>query len=127
MANVLLVDDDVDVLATVADAVKSEGHDVTMAASGLAALDFLDTGAPLDLMITDVIMPGLNGFNLARMAVSRRPSLRVLYLSGYSESEVMSRDLGGRHGKMLMKPLLMSELRLEIEAALSNRSKRGSR
>jgi CheY-like chemotaxis protein len=119
MANILVVDDDSEVLSTLANIVKAGGHTVATAASGTEALDLLDRGIPLDLMLTDVIMPGLNGFNLARMARSRRRGLKILYLTGYSEQEVASRDSGDRYGKMLNKPILPSELRDEVDSALS--------
>src|SRR6266478_514130 len=86
MATVLMVDDDADVLATLAAIVKSAGHRVVQASSGITALDILDRDLSIDLMVTDVIMPGLNGFNLAQMARLRRHSLRVLYLSGYCDT-----------------------------------------
>jgi DNA-binding NtrC family response regulator len=123
MASVLMVDDDPDVLSTLAAIVKSAGHCVVKASSGMMALDILDGDLPIDLMVTDVTMPDLNGFSLARMARERRQSLKVLYLTGFHEMAVAMRDIGERYGKMLNKPLLPAELRREVNDALATDSK----
>src|ERR1700746_7664 len=119
MATVLVVDDDIDVLDTLAAIVRARGPSGLQDARGGMAPDVLDGDAPIDLLVTDVIMPGLNGFNLARMARMRRSALRVLYLTGFSEEALAMRDGGDHYGKMLIKPLLPADLRKEINAALS--------
>jgi two-component system cell cycle response regulator CpdR len=119
MAHVLIVDDETDVLETLALIIEAAGHTVSTAKDGVAALDVLDGGNSLDLLLTDVVMPGLNGFNLARMARQRRSSLRVLYLTGFSEQAVSMRDPGDRYGKILTKPILPADLRREVNAALT--------
>ena len=81
MAALLLVDDDADVLDALASALASMGHTVARASGGLAALEIIDRQEPVDLLLTDVVMPGLHGFNLARMAILRRPDIRILYMS----------------------------------------------
>lgn len=120
MAAVLLVDDDDDVRAVLAAALTDMGHGVMQAAGGIEALDVIERKEPLDLLLTDVVMPGLHGFNLARMAILRRPSIRVLYMSGYAEGDVVTRDNGPRYGKLLAKPLRAEQLKLEVEQALSH-------
>jgi DNA-binding NtrC family response regulator len=118
LAALLLVDDDEDVLEALYNALKSMGHAVARAASGLAALEIIDRKEPLDLLLTDVVMPGLHGFNLARMAVLRRPDIRILYMSGYTEVEEITKDTGPRYGKLLEKPLRPDQLKAEIDEAL---------
>ena len=119
MAAVLLVDDDDDVRTVLAAALAGMGHGVVQAAGGLEALEVIDRKEPLDLLLTDVIMPGLHGFNLARMVVLRRPSIRILYMSGYTEGEMVTRDNGPRYGKLLQKPLRAEALKAEVEQALA--------
>src|SRR5262249_28375960 len=92
MAKVLVVDDDSDVLATLAAIVRTAGHEVIAAEGGAAALAVLDEPTTFDLMLADVAMPDVNGFNLARIARMRRPSLRVLFISGFSEHALTLRD-----------------------------------
>lgn len=119
MAAVLLVDDDDDVRATLAAALSGMGHGVVEASGGIEALEVVDRKEPLDLLLTDVIMPGLHGFNLARMVMLRRPSIRILYMSGYAEGAVVTRDNGPRYGKLLQKPLRAEALKAEVEQALA--------
>jgi DNA-binding response OmpR family regulator len=64
-------------------------------------------------------MPGLNGFNLARMARLRRESLKILYLTGFFEEVITLRDGGAKYGKLLRKPIIPQQLRAEIDSALA--------
>jgi len=121
LAALLLVDDEEDVLEALADALARIGHSVARASSGLAALAIVDRKEPLDLLLTDVVMPGLHGFNLARMVLLRRPDIRILYMSGYAEVDMVTKDTGPRYGKLLDKSLLPDQLKLEIEQALAPR------
>jgi CheY-like chemotaxis protein len=118
MATVLVVDDDADQLDVLVAIVKSGGHQTVKAGSGTAALDILDGETAIDLMLTDIVMPGLNGFNLARMARMRRRDIKILYMTGFHEQSAAMRDTGERLGKLLLKPLRAADLRKEINAAL---------
>ena len=119
MPAIIVVDDDPDVLATLGNVLKAAGHSVVLAGGGIEALNVLDTGRPFDLLLTDVIMPGLNGFNLARMARIRRPALKILYLTGWFETAEMTLDQGEKYGRLLKKPILPADLRREVSAALA--------
>jgi two-component system, cell cycle sensor histidine kinase and response regulator CckA len=120
VASVLVVDDNTEVLDVVCAVLTSAGHAVERADGGLSALDILDQGKPLDLLLTDVVMPGLHGFNLARMAVLRRQDLRVLYFTGNADMEVVKHDSGPKYGKMLHKPLHPDDLKREVDEALAS-------
>jgi DNA-binding NtrC family response regulator len=120
MASVLVVDDDIEVLQAVCAVLAHAGHAVERADGGIPALDILDQRKPVDLLLTDVVMPGLHGFNLARMAVLRRPEIKVLYYTGHSELPIIMQDEGQRYGKMLRKPLLPDDLRREVSEALAS-------
>jgi CheY-like chemotaxis protein len=117
MATILVVDDDADVRRSLEQMLADRGYDVLTAPSGTAALDILDRSA-VDLLLTDIVMPGLNGFNLARMARRHRPSLKILYLTGYIERGVVERDAGDKYGKILVKPIAPDELGKEVGTAL---------
>jgi CheY-like chemotaxis protein len=117
MAALLVVDDDPDVLDAICVVLAQMGHSVDRASGGLAALDILE-GKHIDLLLTDIVMPGLHGFNLARMAVLRFSEIKVLYLSGYTEYTT-GQDEGPRYGKLLHKPLQPDDLRREVAAALA--------
>src|SRR5215216_143294 len=83
MANVLLVDDDDNVLLTLAIALRRQGHNVTMVADGPKALDLLQR-QQFHFLISDVKMPGMNGFDLARQARHLPHPPRVILTSAYS-------------------------------------------
>jgi CheY-like chemotaxis protein len=122
MASILVVDDDPDVLDTMAAMLRSSGHQVTAAPSGVRALDVLDAGGAFDLLITDIVMPGLHGFNLARMATMRRRSLAVLYLTGFVEQSAALADQGERLGELLIKPVRADALEGAVDRALRKRA-----
>ena len=117
--SILLVEDDDGVRAYATEALRDLGYRVAEAASGKAALSILDQAAGLDLLLTDVVMPGeLNGRELAEEATKRRPGLRVLYMTGYSR-DALSRDgrlSPGVH--VLGKPFSLDELAAKVRGRL---------
>jgi CheY-like chemotaxis protein len=117
MAAILLVDDDPDVRETLADMLRDRGHEVTEATEGLHALELLAAGsrAP-DLLVTDIRMPRLDGFSLARLAVARIPKLRVLYVTGYFDPQ--QTPAPGRGAKVLTKPVDYHGFHREVELML---------
>jgi CheY-like chemotaxis protein len=120
MASLLVVDDDMDVLDAMCAVLGADGHQVWPASGGLPALQILDAqGHDIDLILTDVVMPGLHGFNLSRMARSRRPDIKVLYISGFIEMPATIQDQGPKLGKILQKPILPADLRREVTEALA--------
>jgi CheY-like chemotaxis protein len=118
MAVVMVVDDEPDVLNTLGAIITRAGYSTLKASSGLAALDLLDHSQDLDLLVTDVIMPGLNGFNLARMALMRRPSLKVLFLTGFYEVAQALKDPLAESTKLLRKPILPADLTQAVTEAI---------
>ena len=66
--------------------------------------------APIDLLITDVIMPRMSGKELANRLAEKHPETRVLYISGYSEDVTIRRGLIGEEAELLPKPFTMREL-----------------
>ncbi len=101
----LLVDDEELVRLSTADMLLDLGYEVTEAASGEEALRLIDEGLAPDLMVTDHLMPGMNGAELARLVRSQRPDLPVLIVSGYAEVEGVATDL-----VRLTKPFRKREL-----------------
>jgi CheY-like chemotaxis protein len=99
---ILLVDDDLKVLAVVEELLRSMGHAVTGAASGAEALAVLDRGLEIDLLISDVMMPEMQGTELALLVRRRLPSLPVLFLSGFADPALLA-DLGPG-SQLLRKP-----------------------
>ncbi len=81
---VLVVDDDDDVRQLAVRFVDRLGYDVLEAKDGASALAVLDSGRHVDLLFTDVVMPGMSGIELWRQAKLRLPSLKVVFASGYA-------------------------------------------
>jgi CheY-like chemotaxis protein len=119
MAAVMVVDDEPDVLNTLGAILVRAGHNTLKATSGVAALDLLDQSGALDLLLTDVLMPGLNGFNLARMALMRRPSLKIVFLTGFYEVAQALKDPLAETRKLLRKPILPAELTAAVAEAIA--------
>ncbi len=117
---VLVVDDEIELLAVTAIWLKALGYEVTACAtpdSALAALqDGLISGRPYALMVTDVIMPGMNGFELARAARTDHPSLALLYISGFAD--VADRGRTRPNGAILEKPFRQPALAALARQAL---------
>lgn len=110
-ATILLVDDEELVRAGTADMLASLGHRVVQARSGNEALGLVDSRPDVDLMITDYLMPGMNGADLAAEASRRRPGLPILLATGYA-------NLAG--GQMPNLPLLAKPFRqAELAARLA--------
>ena len=112
---VLLVDDDVAVREVTSTIVAEAGYRVIEAASGQDALDRLHQSGPVDLMVTDYAMPGMNGFELARAARIRQTGLKVLFVTGYADLTVLG-DVAETH--ILLKPFRGAKLIEKISGAL---------
>lgn len=101
----LLVDDEEIVRLSTADMLLDLGDRVVDAASAEEALGIIGTGARLDLVVTDHLMPGMTGTDLARAVRARRPGLPVLVILSYSEGDGVAPDL-----PRLTKPFRKDEL-----------------
>ena len=102
---VLLVDDEILVRMSTADMLMDIGFDVIEAGSGEEALRLIEEGATPDVLITDHLMPGMNGADLARKLLASRPDLRVLIVSGYAGTDGLAADL-----PRLSKPFRTADL-----------------
>jgi nitrogen-specific signal transduction histidine kinase len=120
---ILVVEDDPLVRSYVATQLNGLGYTTLTAANAAEALEYIDGVKDFDLLFTDVIMPGsLNGRQLADEAVRRRPGLKVLYTSGYTENAIV------HHGRLdpgvllLAKPYRKSDLARMVRIALGRSS-----
>ncbi|WP_338028981.1 response regulator [Bradyrhizobium septentrionale] len=115
----LVVEDDRLVRSYVLTQIESLGYTTLSANNGSEALAVLDSSAPIDLLFTDVIMPGaMNGRELATEAQKRRPGLRVLFTSGYTENAI---DQDGKLEQGILflgKPYSRAQLARMLQVAL---------
>ena len=115
-ADILVVDDDADVRWIITQDLQEMGYDVREADSGRAALTILEGDAPCDLMVADLVMPGLSGLDTLRLARRSRPDLKVLFVSGYADLSRFGANLGDY--ALLKKPFKLEALAEAVRAAL---------
>ena len=115
-AHVLVVDDDPDVRWITAEKLREFGYTVTEADSGRAALAMLERDEPCDLMVADLMMPGLSGTDTVQLARRMRPSLKALFISGYTERSRFEGELG--NDVVLKKPFELKTLVAAVQTAL---------
>jgi CheY-like chemotaxis protein len=108
---ILLVDDDDEVRETSADMLGELGYNVIQASNGIDALAILDETPDLQVMVTDIRMPGMSGLELSDLARTRRNNLKVILVSGYFTPQVIER-------RFLQKPFRTHELDQAIQAEL---------
>ena len=120
-ARILVVDDDKIILDSLSELLRLEGYDVRAAASLDLALEAMNE-ATIDLLITDVNMPGGNGFELLHVVRKRSPSTVIIMMTAYGtiESAVEAIKMGAYD--YLTKPIIDDELRLCVERALAQQS-----
>ncbi|MGH7155499.1 MAG: response regulator, partial [Acetobacteraceae bacterium] len=116
-AMVLVVDDDHAVRTTTASLLAELGYRVLEAGSGAEALDELENGDPADVLLTDVVMPGMTGPELARRARMLHPHLPIVFISGYSDPDALLGAEGFVH--LVRKPARPEDLVEKLELALS--------
>ncbi len=110
---ILLVEDDDEVATLVTEMLGEMGYEVTRAASAQAALGALANDRPVDIVFSDIMMPGgMNGVELAREVRRRRPGLPILLTSGYAEAA--ARDAAAENIKILAKPYELPELQAAL-------------
>jgi len=116
---ILLVEDDEDVRAYTADCLRELGYRVVEAASGEDAMVFVDqTREEIDLLFTDVVMPGMTGEELAAELRRERPDLKVLYASGYTRDAIMHSGRLQPGVALLQKPFNLAELARKLRDVL---------
>jgi PAS domain S-box-containing protein len=118
---VLVVEDDDAVRLTVVDMLTELGYRVLKASDAGAALTVIDSGVPIDLLFTDVVMPGpLRSPELARKAKERLPDLAVLFTSGYTENAIVHGGRLDRGVELIGKPYTKESLARKLRHVLAN-------
>jgi PAS domain S-box-containing protein len=115
---IFLVEDEEPVRRLVTRILEGAGYEVVAVASGAEALDALDPEARIDLLLTDVLMPGMSGVELADRATTQQTGLRVLLMSGYAEDVVAPHVKTDRMYQLLAKPFDKKALLAEVRGCL---------
>lgn len=117
--DVLLVDDEEEILNLGVSALRNAGYTVQQAISGDVAYILIQQGLLFDLLITDIMMPGLlDGFALAQKVRELIPDLPIIYSTGFVKAASI-RSLGAPDGQILIKPWLRSDLLGAVSSAIA--------
>jgi len=120
---VLLVEDEESVRELVRLTLASRGYQVLEAENGESGLRIAESFKKhIDILITDVVMPGIGGRELARKLLLLRPAISVLYLSGYTEDAVVTRGALGPRTAFLQKPFTLQNLAKKVREVLHSKS-----
>jgi CheY-like chemotaxis protein len=113
---ILLIDDEVEVRRVVSDMLVSQGHEIVEAASGADGLAALERDASFDLVLTDLGMPGMTGWDVARAAKAMRPDLQVGLITGWGELPTAKPEDRAAADFVLAKPITVDGLGAAIAA-----------
>jgi PAS domain S-box-containing protein len=117
--SILLVEDEASLRQLAARALRAQGFSVLLAGDGAEALRLLETHRqPLDLLVTDVVMPHMDGRELADRLRARMPGLKVLFLSGYMDDALLRRGVFEAHETLLQKPFTPNALAQRVREVL---------
>jgi two-component system cell cycle sensor histidine kinase/response regulator CckA len=122
---VLVVDDEQGLRELVCRTLRAEGYDTLEAGHGAEALQIIETApAPVDLVVTDVVMPGMDGRELGRRLSQRWPDLPILYISAYDVNDIFRRGSPRSSAPFLQKPFPMEGLVTTVRGLIANRMPR---
>ena len=115
---VLVVEDEDRVRSMAVEALSGLGYTILEAASPSEALGFVAAGRPITLLFTDIVMPGMNGGELASRARAHSPDIKVLFTTGYAPDDNGRVDIPGLDARPLYKPYSIDQLSRRVRAAI---------
>ena len=118
MPRILIAEDDDSMRSFLARALQRAGYDVEAAADGLSAEAAIN-GGQFDLLIADIVMPGIDGVELARRACLGRPQLRVMFITGFAAVALQAREAAPKETRILSKPFHLRELVEQVREILA--------
>jgi CheY-like chemotaxis protein len=120
MARILLADDDAATRDFVKRSLSAEGHEVIVTPDGLEALERLvASSGSIDLLISDVQMPSLDGISLAEKAIQASPALKVVLMSGFAGELGRAEHLKPQLAQVISKPFTLEQIRAVVRKALA--------
>ena len=111
---ILLAEDDDSLRAFLSRALERAGYEVTACADGDEALEALGC-ARFDLLLTDIVMPGADGIEVARKGSARDPAMRIMFITGFAAVALAAGDKAPAGAKVLAKPVHLREIVAEVE------------
>jgi len=117
-ARILVAEDNVAVREFITRSLASQGHEVTAVADGQMALDKLADGK-FDVLVTDIVMPNVDGIALALKAVRQFPDLRIVMISGYAQERMRAHNLDALVHRIIAKPFSLEEICAAVKDSLT--------
>jgi two-component system cell cycle response regulator CpdR len=118
VARILLAEDDDDMRRFLVRALERAGHDVTPFAEGASAFEEVKRSA-YDLLLTDIVMPEMDGIELARRAAELDPKLRIMFITGFAAVALHPDSKAPKDAKILSKPFHLKDLVAEVERMIA--------
>ena len=118
---VFVVEDEVLVRTLAVEAIREAGYRVIEEGDGKAALDKLQSGADIDLLVSDVRLPGVNGFQLAEYGLDNRPTMKVVLMTGFTQ-DPLPQKLAEAGVRVLYKPYDLEELTAWVKESFKDRA-----
>jgi two-component system cell cycle response regulator CpdR len=118
MSKILLAEDDVDMRRFLVKALQNAGFDVISYDNGLSAYQRLRE-EPFELLLTDIVMPEMDGIELARRAAELDPDIKIMFITGFAAVALNSDSNAPKHAKVLSKPIHLRELVNEVQKLLA--------
>jgi two-component system cell cycle response regulator CpdR len=114
VARILLAEDDDDMRRFLVRALERAGHDVTSFSEGASAFEEVKQ-ASFDLLLTDIVMPEMDGIELARRAAELDPALKIMFITGFAAVALNPDSRAPKDAKVLSKPFHLRDLVAEVE------------
>ena len=118
MTRILLAEDDDSLRGFLKRALERAGYEVRACADGDEAIDALPEG-DWDLLLTDIVMPGADGIEVARQAAARQPGLRIMFITGFAAVALAAKESAPEGAKVLSKPIHLREIVSEVERMIA--------
>ncbi|MBY0447267.1 MAG: response regulator [Hyphomonadaceae bacterium] len=118
MARILLAEDDDSLRKFLAQNLARAGHYVEAYEDGDGAWEALER-SEFDLLLTDIVMPGVDGIELARRAAERRPELKIVFITGFAAVALAQATAAQQRAKVLSKPFHLKDLVAEVERVIA--------
>ena len=117
ITRILLAEDDDSLRNFLTRALERAGYEVESCPDGETAVDAL--GSPFDVLLTDIVMPGIDGIEVARIAAQRQPGLRIMFITGFAAGALSAGDRAPAGAKVLSKPVHLREIVAEVERMIA--------
>ena len=119
MAKILIAEDDTSMRGFLKLALEKAGHEVTVAGDGMEALDILKRRTDFNLLLADIVMPGMDGIELSQRATDMVKGMKVMFITGFAAVAMNNKDTEPAGTRVLSKPFHLKELVDQVDDLLA--------